>query len=608
MDKNIKTLLEDEKYSDAYRAAYKLFLNGDYDSAREVYDEIYEIFCEQYGRNSEQAYVKLRTLANFEYDAGRYKDALNLYNLYLDYVRDNYILIETDYYDISSKKAYLLECLAEMEEAAVIRNEILTTYLTEYGEDNKKTISALGGLGSNNYKAGKYKEALELFLLQYDMAQKCSEYDKNNYYWILQCIGRTYDEMNMSDKSLEYLQKAYEAAKGAFGEKDHYTLSVLNDISGIYMNIGKKKEAFRIKEYLYETALEILGEEHVDTVMARVNLGNAYKENGEYDIAYKLIKRSYDWYLKTHGYGYDNTLFAAENLATVCGMKKAHDEALEIREKVYYESLKNLGELHPKTMRRYVNLSFAYDSVGQLTTACEITENAVRKMLAHHGQEKAILLYAIDICMVWNSNLENYDRAFELYDIYFDISSGSEGENLYDMESLFSLKANILAEIGKYKEALSELKKYREIIKRLYGENESDAYYLDDLRDTAYVLNRCGKSDEALELINYAISMHKKYDIKYPRLYKKLFVLAEVYTVLGRLDEAEAVLREIREDEDPPEYYYEYAQLYKARGNKDKALEMIGKSIQLTADKEPGSHQRLVYSRLEEELKTDKGE
>lgn len=289
MDKNIVSLLESEKYSDAYRAAYKMFLEGDYDHAHEVYDEIYERFCEKYGRSSEQAYIKMLTLANFEFEAGRYNDALRLYDFYLDYVSENYDIRMTNYYGVAANKAQILEYFGQFERAEELRHEILSACLEIYGEKSADTVRALGGLGIDLYMSGKYDEALEIFMQQYEMALNSEECDQNDQYPILQNIGRVYSDLNEHDKALEYLKKAYAVSVSLHGEECHDSLSLLNDIAGVYSDTNKKEDVLAVKIKIYETARRVLGEENPDTVMAMQNLGREYNDSGDCKTAKKYI-------------------------------------------------------------------------------------------------------------------------------------------------------------------------------------------------------------------------------------------------------------------------------------------------------------------------------
>lgn len=604
MEKNIRSLLDNEEYDDAYSAAYKLFLNGDYDQAHEVYDEIYEIFCEKYGRSSEQAYLRLGSLADLEYEAGRYNDALRLYDFYLDYVRGNYELILTNYYDVLANIAQILEYFGRFDKAEELRQEILSACLENYGDKSADTVKALGGLGINYYLSGKYKEALDIFSQQYKMALGSDECEQKDIYPVLQNIGRVYSDMNAYDKAIEYLDKAYRISVDMYGEENHDSLSLLNDIAGTYSNLNRSNDAVALKKKVFDTAKKVLGEDNPNTIMSMLNLGNEYSKVGDYETAESYVRPAFEWYKDKYGYSHESALLAAEKYATICAMRRQYDKALELQEKVYNASLENLGQLHPQTMWRYIMLSYAYYENGELLPALEISEDAVNKILTHPDSDaaKACYIYAISHCMLFNMKLEKYERTFELYEKFCELMNRSEGASLYDLEMFYSVMAGSLAQVGKSDEALDIANKSMEVSVALYGEDSKEAYYLEALREKAYILYKTGHLNDALDTIEYAIKVQTEQSISHPPLYQKMQLLAKILIELGRYDEADSALAETDKNDDKAEFYYIYAKLYIAQGDKAKAAEMIRICLDASADDEPLSHRRLKYERFEKNI------
>ena len=83
MNKDILDFIKAEDYNEAYIAADECLKEGDYDTAYEIYDEIYETVSEKRGRNSPQAFIALKYFGDHCFRCGKYKEALNMYEMYV---------------------------------------------------------------------------------------------------------------------------------------------------------------------------------------------------------------------------------------------------------------------------------------------------------------------------------------------------------------------------------------------------------------------------------------------------------------------------------------------------------------------------------------------
>ncbi|MBR2284479.1 MAG: tetratricopeptide repeat protein [Ruminococcus sp.] len=603
MDQHISELITKEKFDDAYTAADEYLEQNDFESAHEVYDEIYEAVCEKYGRSSEKAYVALRGLADLDYEYGDYDEAMRLYNMYLDYVKENYNIINTDYYDISARVATMLEYYGEFEEALNIRSEILNVYLSEYGENSIETVRALGGLGWNKYMSGNNDEAKELFLQQYQMALDCDECDDKQYYYILQNLGRAYQDMYMLDEALKYLDMAYETAVRAYGEKSPGALSVLNDLSGIYEDNGRLSEALELKEKVYETAKEILGENAQDTVMSKLNLGSCYRKNGNYEKSLELTKEAYEWYVENMGEEYHNTLLAMNNLAGTYSSLGENEKALELSEKVYSLSVKTLGELHTETLGRYINVSFVYNDMDMTSNALEIADDICGKLRDIPDNDPSTYLFALTVKALFHYGMEQYDEVFDAVELYRKTAEKYGYDNIGDNEHLHNLSALSFARTGKYREAYDEWEKNITISEKLYGRPDHPSH-LRNLSDGAYIYYKAGDHEKALDMIMYVIDMLKKHGTSTPKLSDAELLYSDILIALGRYDKAEEILvRLIADEPDNDGVYYTYAHLYTAEDRIQEAVRMAEKGLELTKYTDPLTYKRKRFVRLMEELK-----
>ena len=550
MKNYIRKLIEDEKYNEAYTAANNLFYNGDFESAYEIYDEVYETICEEQGRSSPQAYHALKRLALLDEEGGRNEEALRLFNIYLEYVSENYGKVGTDYYEIYSKAAGILEYGGEFEKAAAIRNEILSFCLKKYGDSSAEAITALGGLAWNIYSSGKVKESLDLFLQQYEMAYASKECNTRQYYHILQNIGRCYEDLNENDKALEYLEMAYKAAVKVFGKKNEEALSVLNDIAGIYSRSGRITEALKRKEKIYNTMKEIMGEDCHNTNMAKLNLGSVYGEAGDFQKNLELTKEAYEWFVNTLGYNHSSTMIAMTNLSNAYSRQNNYEKALELREKLYSISVEVYGNDSPKAMEYFLYLAKSYADVGQMDTATEIADEVCRRQHELAKSDPQYILCSLAESAYMHMKAEHYDKVLEKCDEYFDITKSQGGETLFDLELVYYVQAKAMSRLGRHDEALTAIEKYNDVCETVYNNDESNPYYIDSLHGYAQILYRAGQLDKALKITQYTIEMYEKYNFRFMMINDHYQLLSDIYKSLGRNEEAEQILKQMTDRKD----------------------------------------------------------
>ncbi|EXM41026.1 hypothetical protein RASY3_02855 [Ruminococcus albus SY3] len=603
MNDRITELIKNSEYDDAYAVADEEY-SGDYNALYEVYDEIYEAVSDEFGRSSEQAFVALRELAILDQIYVRYDEAIKLFRMYLEYVNENYDKAETDYYDIYARIAEMQEYSGELEESKRIRHEILSFCLESYGEVSKQTVYAFGGLAWNNYIAGNISEAVELFLQQYEMSLASDECNDEQYYLILQNIGRCYDDMKYRDKALEYLEKAYKSVVKAFGEEAQDTLSVMNDLAGIYSENGRKNEALEMYKKVLNTAKELLGEDCHDTNMAKLNLAREYGEAGYQDKSTELLSEAYEWFADKLGYAHSSTMLAMGNLANAYSRMRETEKALDMREKLYRVSAEAFGEDHPKTVKYFLYLGYSYKETGQLSAALDIADSACEKLRSIAEDDPEFLMEGLGRAAIFNMEAERYDKALELCDEFFEVSEKCGGVSLYDLETTYYVKSKTLALMNRFDEAIEAADRYLEVSAKLYGDDGTDPFYLDGLSDYAYILYKAGKYDEALEKVRYAIDRQQELGLEFPPLSRKQHLLADIYTAVGRYDDAEKILTELIEDSSENiGYLYSMARLKNTLGDKSAAFQYAEKCSELTADDDTMSHERRKCERLLEELK-----
>ena len=161
-----------------------------------------------------------------------------------------------------------------------------------------------------------------------------------------------------------------------------------------------------------------------------------------------------------------------------------------------------------------------------------------------------------------------------------------------------------LSYLQRHDEALQAADKYLDVAAKIYGDDGTDAFYLDALCDYAVILMNAGQYDKALEKVSYAIEKQTELEIGYPPINKKKNILADVYTASGSYEKADELLKELLAD-DPQDIdvLYSTAELKAAEGDIESALIYAEKCAGLTSGADPVSRQRRRCERLLAKLK-----
>ncbi|MBR1664416.1 MAG: tetratricopeptide repeat protein [Ruminococcus sp.] len=611
MNPNITDMLNKKEYAECYVLADKLSAKGDIDGAAEIYEAVYKCCCEDYGKDSDQAYVSLRKYAGFAHNSGRYKQATELYKSYLAYVMKKYgdELICTDYFDVASDLALIYEQFGDHENALAMRKEIFDNYNTFFGKYDVHTIFALGEIGLSYYTAGKFNDALNIFSYQLELASEGKSLDHYHFIRIFQNIGRVYLDTKVYDKAEEYLSLAYDACINTYGEKDSRDLlSVLNDLSTVYSVSGKRKEALLIKEKLVEVSKRVFGEEHNNTRMSMANLASAYAESGDLKKGRELALESAEWFEKNIGTSSDQTLAALGILAYVYSQTREYDKHLELRTKLYEMSCELYGKDHPSTLDRQIALSNAYNDIGQHSQALSIISSVMETAKSSEDPDYSVIMYALAMRMVYDYQIESYNGVIDLYNEFASVYNSFVNNNPYDLELIFGIMSLSLARVGQSEEAIEMSEQCMEVSKKLYGDDGSDPYYLEDLSDNAYVYSMAGYPEKAIDKMRFSIDKQIEHGVDNTPLYKKQVRLAKIYIAHGFYQQAVDEINEISESTDKDqlaEVSYTKALLMYALGENEKALNELKTAIEMTKEKDPWSHDRKKLLRLYKRLKAD---
>lgn len=182
--------------------------------------------------------------------------------------------------------------LAGMRDLSKYTGEKAVHVLTrKYGSDDPLTLNAMFNLARTYLHLDDYKKG---DMLLKEVLAKREHFFGNEHPDTL--MARNELGMSMCTQKKELLEAeklvcdVLEARKKVLGEEHAYTLWSVNDLSKIYMELGRNADAVAILEEIIPTVTRTLGDDHVGMFMTKGNLSRAYIRNNQWEQAGDLLK------------------------------------------------------------------------------------------------------------------------------------------------------------------------------------------------------------------------------------------------------------------------------------------------------------------------------
>ncbi len=294
------------------------------------------------------------------------------------------ILIQTPLHaqnwQVTYRQADSLMQKRAFKESIPLYEQALPLAEKEYGKNTEQYLQTRNGLG-RAITFVKKKEEIEPFLLEnLELGKKYGE-KTAIYAQALHNAGTFYSPLeigNNSTKSEEYLKQALALRKEILGEKHKDYSNTLNNLAGLYANMGNYSAA----EPLYKESLQIrketLGEKHPEYAQSLNNLAILYHNMGNYaatELLYKeslqIRKESVGTKHPDYGDGLNNLGVLYWNMGNYAAAEPFCKESLQIRKET-------VGEKHPNYAWSLNNLANLYQSMGNYAAAEPLYKQALQ--------------------------------------------------------------------------------------------------------------------------------------------------------------------------------------------------------------------------------------
>ena len=333
--------------------------------------------------------------------------------------------------------------------------------------------------------------------------------------------------------------------KGDVSKAEH--MEVMIALADSYWNLDRIADSSNLLSETAQMSIAILGKEDTTTLRATDKLAGALWLCGRRDEAKDLSEEAVRGLQKTVGPIHPHTLDAMDNLGrTLMHLDRGH-EAEKLHRDVLHGRKKILGASHPDTLMAMANLAMAHHALKNLDQAEELLELVLHERSRILGKEHPYTLWAINdlskICSDQGRPMEAESMLAEILDTVVRILGS---EHIGMMMTKFNL-AHALFMQERWADSERVLREVVELQKRKHVPAEHPDS-IETRLELAKVTKHLGRLDEAEAMFKNIVEVA---DVVYGRGNFRsrgaMGQLAATYIARGRLEEADGIEAMLKE-------------------------------------------------------------
>ncbi|KAI0569376.1 TPR repeat protein, partial [Pyrenophora tritici-repentis] len=354
-------------------------------------------------------------------------------------------------------------------------------------------------------------------------------------------LGLLYVDLGRLDEAEKMYQRAlqgYEKAWGPEHTSTLNTLNILNNLGNLYAGLGRLDEAEKMLQRALQGKEKAWGLEHTSTLDTVNDLGNLYADLGRLEEAEKMYQRALQGFEKAWGPEHTSTLSTVNNLGILYADLGRLDEAEKMLQRALQGYEKAWGPEHTSTLDTVNNLGILYADLGRLDEAEKMYQRALQGFEKAWGLEHTSTLNTVNNLGILYKNLGRLDEAEKMYQRAlqgFEKAWGLEHTStLNTVNNLGILYKNL----GRLDEAEKMYQRALQGFEKAWGLEHTST--LSTVNNLGNLYAGLGWLDEAEKMYQRALQGYEKaWGPEHTSTLNTVNNLGILYKNLGRLDQAE---------------------------------------------------------------------
>jgi CHAT domain-containing protein/Tfp pilus assembly protein PilF len=471
-------------------------------------------------------------------------------------------------------------------------------------QEGKAEVKALYLRGEALRKAFRWKEAAAVHekavakaLVAYGPTDPSTAALMNN-------LAGLYQEMGQDTKAELLYLRSLKIKESRLG-KDHPSVATaLHNLAGVY----KSRGAYAKAEPLYLRSLKIdesrLGKDHPEVAASLNSLAGLYQAMGAYAKAELLYQRSLKIFEKKLGKDHPSVANALNNLAALYHSMGEHAKAEPLYQRCLEIEESRLGKDHPSVATPLGNLAALYRAMGAYAKAEPLFHRSLAIREAKLGKDHPDVASSLHNLALLYQAMGSYAKAEPLYQRSLKIDESRLGKDHPSVATDLNSLAGLYRAMGAYAKAEPVYQRSLEIYEAKLGKDHPQV--ANALNNLAVLYHATGADAKAEPLYQRCLEIsEKKLGKDHPDVAQSLSNLAGVHQAMGEHAKAEPLYQrsltifEKKLGKDHPDVanaLHNLAVLYQATGAHAKAEPLYRRSLEIREAKLGKDHPDVARS------------
>lgn len=302
------------------------------------------------GHYEEERIGVLAAAAGAYYDAGRLKDAENLWEKAFEWRMKNLGATDPDTSEARVKLAMTYRRIGKLRKAMSLDQKNLEILQKLSGPEHPETLNAMLNLGWTYAEAGNTSGAERLERAVLAVKIKLQGADSLEVATTRGHLGMTLWRMHRFDEAEVEMRAALEAKLKIYGPEHPSTLLSMGNVASALRGQKRWASAENLGKEPLEIRKRLFGEKHQDVARSMNHLGVTYLEAGRPELAYEFEAKALEIMQEAVGEYHLHTLEAMENLSKAMILLGRNEEAVKVLKELVAKRKVVLPEAHPATL------------------------------------------------------------------------------------------------------------------------------------------------------------------------------------------------------------------------------------------------------------------
>lgn len=269
--------------------------------------------------------------------------------------------------------ALTYERIGYAKDAEPHRRRELEIYTQDSGPDDRRAVTARTSLSTNLMVQSRFDEAIELLNLNIELVGGRPEFEQD-LLTVRNNLSAVYLELGRFAEAAPILAETLEAKRRELGDRDPSTLTSIFNLAGLYFSLSELDQAERLYREAYEGRAEVLGDTDPKTISSVIMWGRALFELKRFDQADEVLNRALGIVQERLDKGHPMRLSLMEAIAEMVMKRGDLEQADRLYQEVVDLRKVHQGPDHALTIHAMGQLATTRFELGRFADALSLVD------------------------------------------------------------------------------------------------------------------------------------------------------------------------------------------------------------------------------------------